>query len=156
ETCNADSECNGPFGKCVVTPVSPGYCQCIWGFSGTYCKSPWLFVFVIVGGSLLLIAVALVIFLCVSSSKKGKKVKSKVSKHAENGTLHENPFYDSKGNMPESTENILNTFNYKFNGNMRATVPSNLNTDDDNYKRRSHAPSERAGLKCKRQQKLCS
>nr|XP_026690453.1 mucin-13 isoform X2 [Ciona intestinalis] len=143
DICNTDSDCNGPFGECVG---QPGSCKCVFGFSGTHCRDPWLLVFITVGGSLLLILIAVLIALCVSKSKSSKKSKSAAYQNGNNSsTLHENPFYDKKGNIPESTENVLKTFNYKFNGNMRATVPSNLNFDDENYKRRSHAPSERAG-----------
>nr|XP_002123747.2 uncharacterized protein LOC100178414 [Ciona intestinalis] len=88
--CITDSECNNPFGKCKV-----GTCSCFWGFYGSNCGQPWLFIFTVVTSVCGFLIIILVTTIICQSKKGGASsvTQNGVSSHEGDVDL-KNPFTD--------------------------------------------------------------
>nr|XP_039250264.1 protein HEG homolog 1-like [Styela clava] len=115
--CMSSSDCNDPFGTCKngtdnSADVLQHYCSCMWGFAGSDCSDPWMFVFTVSTSALGLILI-IVVTVCICNSTKSKSKNKKGEMHDDMNL--KNPFVDFQPGL------------------VRAKVPANMYSVSDTF-----------------------
>ncbi|XP_039252861.2 uncharacterized protein LOC120330100 isoform X2 [Styela clava] len=110
---NTNSGCNAPFGQCTNTANGVGQCKCMWGFYGTNCYEPWLFVFVVVISGLVFIAIIVVVVCCIKKRRAKKSWKNSMN-------YYDNVIYENDGKISRDGR-YKNT--YEWDQQMSSVVP---------------------------------